>query len=56
LEAGSGAAKATKPDEKKESAPETQPAANGDGDEKPEGRLLPWEPAAPAEDAEATDK
>jgi ribonuclease E len=56
LEEGSGAVKAAKPDEKKESAPETQPAADGDGDEKPEGRLLPWEPAAPAEGAKSTDK
>ena len=56
LQAGSGAVEAAKPDEKKESAPETRPAANGDGDEKPEGRLLPWEPAAPAESNETTDK
>ena len=56
LQEGSGAVEAAKPDEEKKSAPETQPAAKGDGDEKPEGRLLPWEPAAPADGAEATDK
>jgi ribonuclease E len=30
-------------------------SANKAGDEKPEGRLLPWEPAAPAEGTDKTD-
>ena len=48
------AVEAAKPIEKK--APAQKAAADSDGDEKPEGRLLPWEPAAPAEGSEATDK
>ena len=48
------AVEAAKPVEKKVPAPKA--AADSEGDEKPEGRLLPWEPAAPAEGSEATDK
>ena len=47
-------AEAAKPVEKKE--PEAAATGNGNSGDKPEGRLLPWEPAAPAEKAEATDK
>jgi hypothetical protein len=53
-EAGAAPAEAAKPVEKK--APAQEAAADNEGDEKPEGRLLPWEPAAPAEGSEATDK
>ncbi len=53
-EAGAAPAEAAKPVEKK--APAQKVAADNEGDEKPEGRLLPWEPAAPAEGSEATDK
>ena len=35
---------------------DSQAAANVAEDDKPGGRLLPWEPAAPAADAAATDK
>jgi hypothetical protein len=53
-EAGAAPVQVAKPVEKKAPAQET--AADSEGDEKPEGRLLPWEPAAPAEGSEATDK
>jgi len=53
-EAGAAPVQAAKPVEKK--APAQKAAADNEGDEKPEGRLLPWEPAAPAEGSEATDK
>ncbi len=52
------AVEAATPVEKKAPAPEdaTDGEDEGKSDEKPEGRLLPWEPAAPAEGSEATDK
>jgi hypothetical protein len=53
-EADAAPAEAAKPVEKK--APAQKAAADSEGDEKPEGRLLPWEPATPAEGSEATDK
>ena len=53
-EAGAAPVQDAKPDEKK--APAQKAAGDSEGDEKPEGRLLPWEPATPAEGSEATDK
>ena len=50
-EADAAPVQAAKPVEKK--APAQKAAADSEGDEKPEGRLLPWEPAAPAEGSEA---
>jgi len=49
-----GAVEAATPVEKKAPAPKA--ATDGEGNEKPEGRLLPWEADAPAEGSEATDK
>ena len=52
------AVEAATPVEKKAPAPNAAAVDEDEGksDEKPEGRLLPWEPAAPAEGSEATDK
>ena len=52
------AVEAATPVEKKAPAPKdaTDGEDEGKSDEKPEGRLLPWEPAAPAEGSEAADK
>ena len=53
-DAGAAPVQAAKSVEKK--APAQKAAADNEADEKPEGRLLPWEPATPAEGSEATDK
>jgi ribonuclease E len=47
---------ASKPEVVKEPPQEAAAATNGDEDEKPQGRLLPWEPASPAEDSEPAEK
>ena len=54
-DASSAAVEAAKPVEKKAPAPKAAAVDEDEGksDEKPEGRLLPWEPAAPAEGSEA---
>jgi len=41
---------------KEPKVPEAAASGNGNSGDQPEGRLLPWEPAAPVEKAEATDK
>ena len=57
-EASAAADEAAKPVEKTVPVPREKIATDGDsgGADKPEGRLLPWEPDAPAESSDASDK
>ncbi len=55
-EADSPAVEAAKPAEKTVPISREKISTDGDGENEPKGRLLPWEPATPAESSEATDK
>jgi len=46
----------TKPAEKKEPQPAAKSASDSGGNEKPEGRLLPWEPAPPPASTDSSDE
>ena len=55
-EADSAALEAAKPAEKIMPVSREKMVTNGDSEDKPKGRLLPWEPDAPTESSDSSDK
>ena len=55
-EADAAAAEAAKPVDKTVPISREKIATDDDGADKPKGRLLPWEPDAPTEGSDASDK
>jgi len=55
-QADSTAVEAAKPAEKTVPIPREKMVTDGDGEDQPKGRLLPWEPDAPAESTDSSDK
>ncbi len=55
-QADSAAVEAAKPAEKTVPMPREKMVTDGDGEDQPKGRLLPWEPDAPTQSTESSDK
>ncbi len=55
-QADSAAVETAKPAEKTVPIPREKMVSDGDGEDQPKGRLLPWEPDAPTQSTESSDK